>query len=33
MNIEKIISNATSGSDLSEEEIFQIIDAIFEEKF
>ena len=32
MNIEKIISNVTSGSDLSEDETFQIINAIFEGK-
>ena len=33
MNIENIISNVTSGSDLSEDETFQIINTIFEEKF
>ena len=30
MNAEKIISNVISGSDLSEDETFQIINAIFE---
>ena len=32
MNAEKIISNVISGSDLSEDEMFQIINAIFEGK-
>ena len=32
MNAEKIISNVISGSDLSEDETFQIINAIFEGK-